>query len=350
MSDMNIQRTGGGIPLTQTDGTQGTQDTPSTTGQGSVGQSGATPDTQKSQAASAGYVVIIASLAPFASKASGDALDAILGEALSKLKEVMGESDKERLVAVQEEKRGQLSEKTAKYEKAQDDLDKAEKKEEKKGFWNKLKLAFTWIGAIATTIVAAAMWAVPGAQGLAALLTVAAVVQITMAIDATVQEATGMGIAGNIAYASAIAKGKSEEEAKEAAGKADMAFQITMAVIGVVVGIAAFFVPGGQASTIATAAKLIGGGLGAVAGIGTGVTSIGSGVTGFQAAQARADASDRMAEAKEMEGEMQLIDDLIDEIFSQMSGRAKAFADMLGEVSVSMNDRGKTFASSRFSG
>lgn len=373
MSDINVNRPVTGTTADYGSGLGNTEaDTENTkAGMGvSAYAAKAVPDPAGNSAASSGgsasgarsYGTIMASLGRLISKSGGDALDAELAAAIAKMKDVIGDVQTGKLLNDEERKRSMLSEKTDKIKDAQAKFDEAQEAKEDASIWNWIKIAFTAVAAAVSIAVGSALVATGVGAPIGALMIAGGVVGLIMTLDAVLQEATGKGIAGNIAYDVAIAQGKTEEEATKAASEADTAFAITMAVVAVALAIGTLGVGfsslGSAVSSTASATtqiamktvQTVGTVTESVATIGGATASIGQAVTMTEAAEHSADGKRLQADGKDTEALLQTLDDFIDILMNQISGTNSRFNAMLESIQGSMNDRANTMARAQFSG
>lgn len=355
--------------------------TPST-GAGAIGESGEAPPAPQPQT----VADALASLSSFMSGGAGVDVDVLLVQIAVAMRDAESATQKEKIETDSKSKELQLKEKQDKLDEAQKKMDEAEAKRKSASIWDKIKLAFEWIGAAIAAALAVVMIATGVGAVVGAALLVAAVAAIVMAVDSTVQMATGMGIAGNLAYIDAKARGQTDEQAKDYAAKADMGFRISMAVIGIVATIVAggagsagafkAAVDAGRAASgikdtimaaktaffevlrtanqaLTQTAQMARKGLEiatAVNSLGTAATNAGSTVTRSQATEASGEAKRLEGKAKENEAIIQMLDDLIDQALSRLMASSDRFNAILDDIVESMNDRGNTMSKARFAG
>lgn len=333
----------------------------------------------------------IASLAEFmkGGQITGD-VDVLLIQIAVAMRDTEAKNEKSKINTDQEAKKAEMREKEHKLEEAAKKLQEALDKKNSSNIFDKIKLAFEWLGAILAVALAAVMIATGVGAVVGGLLIAAAVTAVVMAVDSTVAAATGMGIAGNIAYAAAKAEGKTDAEAKEIAGKADMGFKISLAILGIAFSLAAGGVGaansfrsaiqagkdaaemGAKIKDIVIAAKtafmqtmeqsgaavsqtmqLMAKGLSVGEGVNTAAiagTEIGKAVVKYEETEARSDAKKLEADAKQHEAMMQILDDMIDQALTRLMAASDRFNTMLDEIVEAMNDRGNTMARARFTG
>ncbi len=330
----------GGIRGTQTQTTQiDTTQGKDVTGSGITGASGPAPDPT-----SPTYTSILQSLGAFMPQLASEMVDILLAEVVSKMKDIQEKNNTERLQIDEEKKRTMLTQKREKLDEATEKVQDAIAKEESSSIWDKIKLGFQALGAAIMIGLGVALLFIPGFQAVGALMITAGVISAIMVADALTKELSdsGMGIMGNIV----LAAGGSEEQAMDA----DLGFGIALAVVGIAVAIATFFVPGGQANAMATMAQSIATIAGAVINITTATGDIAAGVVRYQAADLRADASELQAEAKEMEALMQILDAFMDQVMSFLMGSNDRFNEMIDGLMQNIQDKGATLSKAQFTG
>ncbi|WP_378940823.1 type III secretion system translocon subunit SctE [Mesorhizobium sp. ANAO-SY3R2] len=326
------------------------------------------------------------SLAAFMTGTGSVDTEVLLVQVAVAMRDTEATTQKSKINTDQETKKAQMKEKEAKLEESAKKLEKAQNG----SIWDKIKLAFEWLGALIAAAVAAVLIATGVGTAVGVLLLAAAVTALVMAIDSTITAATGLGIAGNIAKAA----GASEEQI----AKADMGFKIGVAVLGVVFAVAAGGAGVGSAmssavgagaragetaykagesiahmaKSIASAAKQ---GFSAsmqasastlgqsaqlaqnAAGVTQAVTTAGTATVGVAATVAKSEATTLRAEAKRLEAQakvneafMQALDDMIDQALSRLQASSERFNAILDEITSAMNDRSNTLSRARFAG
>jgi hypothetical protein len=333
------------------------------------------------------------SLAAFMSGNAAIDVDVLLVQVAVAMRDTEATTQKSKINTDQETKKAQMREKEHKLEESAKKLEK----QQNGSIWEKIKLAFEWLGAMLA--VALAVIAAVASLGGATALIVAAIAAVALVIDSTVQQATGQGIMGNIVLAAG--------GTKEQAAQADMGFKIAVAVIGItgaisgtglgkaVKDIASSILDSAMsaigkaipalaktgadavtkgadaaaktASTLAStaddalnAAKLVAKeaivaqnmvntGSTANAALSATSTVVDTGVKTV-AADLRADAKRLEAKAKSDEAFMQGLDDMIDQALSRLIASSDRFNAILDEITAAMSDRGNTLSRARFAG
>jgi len=171
---------------------------------------------------------ILGSLSKLMSKRDGDAQDAEIASAISKLKDIVGDVQTGRLLADEEAKRNTLAEKQDKIEEQQEKQEEAAKARKKSRFFRRLVAAFTIIASVASIVMGTLLAVVPGTQVLGAMMIAGGVMGIVGAADSLHAVNTGKGFL-------------SEKAA------------LAITIVGAVIAVATIFVSMGNA--IAAAAK-----------------------------------------------------------------------------------------------
>ncbi|MEM6677614.1 MAG: type III secretion system translocon subunit SctE, partial [Pseudomonadota bacterium] len=254
--------------------------------------------------------------------------------------------EKGRATVEMEKKQSAMADKRDKLEKMQEKMDEATKKEEKKGFWGKLRNAFQAIGAALAIVAGIAMIALSGgvATPLAALMIAGGALTLLSMLDQYVAEQTGHGILAN--YMKGL--GIQNEKFLEAV---DIGSQVAFAVAGIAIGIASMMTgnPAGLSTAVLNVMKFAA--LATIAlDVAAATTGTISAVYSYEAANASAEAKDKKAEALQIDAMMQMLDDAIDQALQQLMAGSQMAADMLDQVVQSMNDRGNTASKARFTG
>jgi hypothetical protein len=335
----------------RTGGTEGVT-TQQTTGSGVNGVGGETPEIPKET-----YSAVMSSIQAMLVGTPAADTEVLLIQIAVEMKKAEDTNQKEKIKVDQEAKRTALTEKETKLKEATEKIEKAISDRENASIWDKIKMAFEFLGAILMAVVGAILIATGAGVAIGAMMIAGAVVSLIMAVDSVVQQTTGMGIAGNMAYAVAKGEGKSEKEAKEAAGKADMGFRISMAIIGLALaiggGVAAFKAPmqvatAAQqvASTIAKAASVADN----VTNVATGASDIAAGVHRYNASTADAEANQLKADGKDMEAMMKQLDDFIDQALQRLIAASDRFNAILDTITDSIQDHSNTLSRAKFTG
>ncbi|KQT54067.1 hypothetical protein ASG43_00020 [Aureimonas sp. Leaf454] len=366
------------------------------TGKGVAGVATTAPDSPPKMPTDS----VLASLSFFMSNSSNTDTEVLLVQVAVSMRDTEAISQKSKINTDQESKKAEMREKEKKLE------DAAKKLEESRSnnLFDKIKLAFEWLGALLAVVgavLAQVANILPGGQIAAGLAIAGAVTALIMVIDSTVKVATGMGIAGNIEMAVSLSQGKSESEARASAAKADMGFGIAVAVLGIALsvvgaakdpssGIRAAVNAGTNALKAGVDAGLkIGALLKSVAGaikesfkltdeavgllmsaknvsegVKTAKSVMGAVSTANQVAQAgvsaagvgiqaesamlKADAKKLEADAKRNEAAMQILDEMIDQALSRLMASGDRFNAMLDAITDGMQDRSQTLSRAQF--
>lgn len=307
-------------------------------GAGMVGQAGQVPGASSDPS----YGAVISSLTQMMPQMSGEMLDVMLLEITTKMKELEENSQKDKVKVDQEAKRSALAEKHDKLKEAETKIKEAIEKERNASIWDKIKMAFQAIGAALAMLVGAILIATGAGTAAGIALMAVGAVGLIMVADQITRMETGMGIAGNIAKAA----GASPEEI----AKADMGFGITMAALGIIGSVVAFFIPGNQVNAIATMAQSIATITTGVLGVATAAGDITTGVIRYDAAKMQAEGQRLQGEGKETEAWLKQLDDFIDQALQRLIGASDRFAAMLDGLMESINDTARTVAKAKFTG
>jgi hypothetical protein len=371
----------------KTDGVQGP------TGAGNIAGVNAAPDA----AGTSNLSEMMASIAGLIPKMSGDQLDVLIVSLTSKMKDTMDKSDKDAIKTSQDAKRVAIAEKRGKLEEALKKIQDAEDAQKHASIWDKIKLAFQYLGAILSMVAGAVMVATGVGAVAGAMLIASGAVLLALAIDQTVSMATakngqdGLGALGLMCKAFAKLEGKSDEEAEQIAEKGQMGLRIgLMGVALILAGPSMVMGIASMVSSATTTATEIAsdaeenatiaeegaamGEQGAAAAdevttqaeqiqqiaekvldvvndftaVGSAITEVGSSVTHYQASSDQADAKHAQADAKRFEAMQQFLDDMIDMALSHLKNNGDRFSAMLDSVTDAMKDRADTMSRATF--
>jgi F0F1-type ATP synthase assembly protein I len=323
------------------------------TGAGVTGAGGAIPSV------AAGYTAILSGLQAFVPQIGGGDFEVRLAEITAKLKEVSSEVNTGRVLNEQETKRLNMKENQAKISESEKKLEEAEAKKKSASIWDKISLAFEFIGAALMGLIGAALLFVPGLQAAGALMLVGAGLMLLGAINTLVQQETGAGLIGN------LAKAIDPNISDEALMAIEIGFAVTLAVATIAVSVAsgrvdvaaAKFAHLGKAAAdvavkaaqltlkTATAASTA---IGAVTGAGAATsTAVAAGVR-VDAAETSALAAELQADSKDIEAFMQQLDDLIDQALAMMMEASERFNGMLDDLTDMNSDTGDVMSRMQF--
>lgn len=371
-------------------------------GQGTLNQDGSVPDvpTGFGAAATISFSIIFAS-SSFAPKRSGD-VEITLAEVSVTLKDTREKTSMESVNANQEKVRTSQKEQQAKLSERKEKIEKSIADDKKSAIAKFFSRLFEAIALAFTYIMAGIAMATGVGAGMGALLIAGAVAMTISFVNSVVQDATGLGIAGNIAKS----MGKSDEEiakADKVFGEAMMGITIALSVLtigaqlapavmnAVAKGFAAIAVAsfgtissGGEAAgklgmkmaelalkindkglalakvvqgTVAETSSATLRTVRTVANVGDSVTQIGSGTTAIVSTTISYDSQKRMAEAKELEAEGQEIDaimktleSLIDMALEMLTNANQISNEMIDAAVQSQNDRASSLSKNMFAG
>ncbi|WP_375453308.1 type III secretion system translocon subunit SctE [uncultured Methylobacterium sp.] len=288
----------------------------------------------------------------------------MLLEVMAKIKDTIGASEEDKIRTDQESKRLALAEKSEKIKESEDKLAEATEKRGKLSTWDKVKIAFQYIGAIASIVAGVLALATSIATGPAgivsgALLIGAGILLLGMAADATYvavnTEKNGqpsLGFIGEANKAVLMDQGMSEEEATKAGHKADTIARIVVAVVAGAMMIGAAIAGGVSAYQLGFAVYNAIQGSTGIATNTIAVASTAASASGdIASAVGKKDATDLEADAKRLEGAskaMQAIvaflDDMIDIALTRLKGVHQTFEGMLDTLVESANDSAASYA------
>lgn len=141
---------------------------------------------------------MMASIDAFMPAKSEDDVDVMVATATAKLKETMNKSQAAQIKVTEEQKREQAKEAEKKYKDADQKIQDAKYAASHASIWDKIKLAFEYVGAIMSILAGIATMVAGLATGVAAgpallggaLLIESGLLMLTLAVDETVQQAT----------------------------------------------------------------------------------------------------------------------------------------------------------------
>lgn len=327
------------------------------TGAGSIAGTQDGPDA----AAPTALTAMMASISEMMPKMTGEQLDVLITSFTTKLKDTIDKSDKDQITNEQGVKREQIAEKTKKYKEAQEKIEEAKHAMEHASFFDKLKLAMQYIGAIMSIIagIAAIIAGVALAEtgvGLAAgiiggtCLIASGVIMLTMAADSTVAMETAKdgqgGMFGHMIHSIAKAEGKSDEEANEMAHKGAMGISIGLMVLACVTGVVGGALnPEGEVSAII---DVVSEAMNMVTMAVSTTSEVGSAVYNKEAQDDQADAKNMQADGKRMEALGKVLDDFIDMAIARLKASGDRFAAVIDSVTDAMKDRADTMSRAQF--
>lgn len=383
-------------------------------GQGAINQVGGVPDVPTGIGAAAviSFSIIFAS-SSFAPKRSGD-VEITLAEVSATLKDTREKTSLESVNANQEKVRTSQKEQQSKLSERKEKIEQAIADDKKSAIAKFFSRLFEAIALAFTYITAAIAIATGVGAGMGALLLAGAIAMTVAFANTITQDATGLGIAGNIAKS----MGKSDEEIAKADkmfGEAMMGITIALAVVTIGAQLAPSVLQAAAkgfanlaakalnsatsmtdeavasgmrfnkiASNISEKAfkleKLVEGTLKetlenslkegskeamkanlrtmrTVANIGDAITQVGSGTTSVVTATITYDARKREAEAKQLEAEGQEIDavmktleSLIDMALDMLMNANQISNEIIDSAMQSLNDRASSLSKNMFAG
>ena len=271
-------------------------------------------------------------------------IEVLVASVLDKMQGTQEAVEKNKVNLTQAKQKGALQDKAIKQEEAIRKQEEAEKKQKGLSIWQKISLAFQWIAATISLVAGIILMALPtgATQAVGAFMIAAAMVQFAMAIDATVQAATGRSIAGHAAEA----LGADEDTIM----KVDIAMKVVGAVVGIVMAVASFFIPGAQAGSVGAFVQAISAITSAIIQIGSSAGSIAAGAVSYTASQDAAQAKELQADAADLDAFIQLLSQIIDQLLAILTKAGEQFADALDGTVSSMNERADTLSRTKFAG
>jgi hypothetical protein len=339
MSDLSVnQKQTAYQPGVENQGANQVDQTSKGAGGGNVNASYVTPEVTEQV-----YNQVQKSLTKLAANVTGDMLDILLAKITKEMKDRISSTEKERAEVETDKKQAQMEEKRAKLEEATQKIEKQMEKEANASIWDKIKMAFSVIGAAIAMALGAVMIATGVGAVAGGMMMAAGAIALVGVIDGIVREETGMGIGGHLGKA----LGASEEDL----AKWDMGFGIALAVLGI--GASIISAATGNFSGIANSVMMamrvaqVAQGLAEAGGA---AADIGAGANRYQAAEHSAEAKESQADAKEIDALMQMLDEVIDQAISQLLAASDRFNTVLDDIVQTMNDRGDTVSRARFTG
>lgn len=329
-------------------------------GAGAITLDGPVPSTS----VTAAFGPMMDSLRTLMPKMSGEKLQTMLLEVMAKIKDTIGASEQDKIRTDQESKRLALAEKSEKIKESEEKLAEASEKREKLSVWDKVKIAFQYIGAItaimAGVLALATSW-LTGPAGIVSgvLLIGAGVLLLGMAADATYVAANteksgqpSLGFIGEANKAVLMGQGMSEEEATEAGHKADTIARIVVTAVAGAMMLGAAIAGGVSAFQLGFAVmNYVQGSVGiatnTVAAASTAASASGdiaSAVTKKDATNLEGDAKRLEGAAKVMQAIVAFLEDMIDIALTRLKGVHQTFEGMLDALVESANDSAATYA------
>lgn len=240
------------------EGTNGIGGTAPTIGAGSIAGGGPAPDADPMSLLKAA----MSSLAEIMPEMTGDEVDVLLGSIIAKMKEVTDQGDRDSINTNMEAKKDAIHQKEASLKDAETKMENAADKMKHASVWDKIKLAFSYIGAILTMIAGAVMIATCVGAAAGACLIAAGAVMLVLAIDSTVETAQKDQGKGSLGMFGMLVKecyegthsGCTEEEAEAAAEKGQMGIQIGLMGVALLLSLPAM--AGSAASLVSGGMKL----------------------------------------------------------------------------------------------
>lgn len=327
-------------------------------GAGTVGQTGPVPGVSGTAMLGA----MMESLRNLMPDISGEKLQVALLKVMTTLKDTISETEKGKIEIDQEAKRLALQEKQGKIDEAQKKADEAKETRQNLSIWDKVKIAFQYIGALtailAGVLALATSWFTGPAGVVSGVLLISAgVILLGMAADATFSAATskdgkaGLGFVGAMHREVLMGQGMSEDEATVAGAKADAIGRIVgMAVAGALMlgaavagGVSAFQLGFAMMRVIQGNVGIATNVVSSGAAVGSGAVDIGTAVGKKEATGLEANAKELQGEAKVMEALVSFLEDMIDLVMTRIKASAESFEGSLDALMQSVKDSGETY-------
>lgn len=301
-------------------------------GRGYSGKSGNDTDLLTVEQGTPDFQYVFRSLSLMIQTGSHDEIEVALVEIMEALGKVLSDIEEDKIVMSQEQIRASLESKLEKLEEADKKLQRALRKDKGSGTWGKLKIAGSFLTAIATMAVGAAMVAGTGgiyAPGVAMMLSGG--LQFVLAADSLCQELTGHGMMGNFI----LLVGGSEERARNM----DMAFRIyvMLAILACAVmsGVGAAAAGGTSASSVSATLMIAKAVVAIASSLMTISTAAGDtyyAVRGYEAADLNRDSKYLRADAQELEAMIAMIMELIDSAFDHLRSQQNGTTEIIGRM------------------
>jgi hypothetical protein len=305
------------------------------------------PDAKEKEAILNTYNAVMDSIAVLMSHVSAEDQKVLLARLVAKLQKTQDNISETKI-------RADTETRTAAYEKQREQYEASAKKiseasHHDSGPFGWVKAAFQMLASTIAIGVGTLMIATGVGAPLGALMIAAGVVGMIMAIDSMVKMSSkdGTGIMGSIVL--------EITHDKEQAAKADLGFGIGMAAVGIIMAIAMFFVPGGQAVAVENAmmaaqtlqkaqsiAQNVATFTNAAATIGGSAAGVAEGVENYEAAKLNAGAMTNKSDAKKLDAIIAQLDELITQLLSLMQQAATNLNGSLDSLTDAMQDEGKS--------
>ncbi len=326
----------------ETEGTEGTKKTETTTGGGVTNTDGTTvPDTSATNKA-AGDAMLSAVLEGLTSLLMGQVkspkdLEVLVAEVVGKIKDQLEKTQEGK---IKTETNNQRAINETKLKTIEDSLKKLEESgalKDANGIMGWFKTALSFLSSVIQIGVGIAM--VASGNPLGFFLIAKGGLDLLGAVDSTLKQATGHGIAGNIA--------KAFGASDDAAMWADVGFSATLAVATIVVSIVSMRVDG-AAEAMASGAKMVADIEGIVTGIAASGLDIASAINSYRAAEKQGDATKMQAEKAKLDALLSQFGGELTTALEKMGKAGENFMAMLQQLMESVNSRSTTIDNQNF--
>ncbi|WP_057463709.1 translocator protein PopB [Pseudovibrio sp. POLY-S9] len=271
-------------------------------------------------------------------------IEVLVASVLDKMQGTQEAVEKNKVNLTQAKQKGALLDQAIKQEEAVRKEEEAKEKQKGLSIWQKISLAFQWIGAAISIIAGAILMALPtgATQAVGMMMLATGAIQLVMAIDATMQAAKGQGIVSYIATAAGA-------DEKTIMGL-DIASKMFMAIVGIGMAVISFFIPGAQAGSVGAMIAAISSITSAIIQIGSTAGGLAAAGVSYSASQDVAQSKDLQADATDLDAFIQLLGQIIDQLLSILTKAGEQFADALDGTVSSMNERADTLSKTKFAG
>ncbi len=264
-------------------------------------------------------------------------LEVLVAEVIGKIKAQIEKTQEGKAKTESNNQRAINQEKLEKIEDSLKLLEESGALKDANGIMGWFKVALSFLSAVVQIGVGIAMLA--SGNPLGVFLLVKGSLDLLGAVDSTLKQATGSGIAGNIAKAF----GASDEVAMYA----DIGFSVTLAVATIVVSIMSMRVDG-AAEAMASGAKVAADVEGMVTGLVTSGLDIATAINGYRAAEKQGDSIKMQAEKAKLDALLDQFSGQISTAFQNMSKVGEDFVAMIQKLMESINNRSTTVDNQTF--
>lgn len=264
-------------------------------------------------------------------------LEVLVAEVVGKIKDKIEATQEGKIKNETENQRAINQEKLSKIEQSLKKLEESGALKNASGIMGWFKIALSFISSVVQIGVGIAM--IASGNPLGAFLIAKGGLDLLGAADSALKQATGNGIAGNIAKAF----GASED----AAMWADVGFTGTLAIATIFVSIASLRVDG-AAEAMAKGAKMVADVEGVVTGLVTSGLDIATAINGYNAAEKQGDSIKMQAEKAKLDAILGKIGGELTTAFQKMSKGGEDFMAVLQQMMESIKGRSETIDNQQF--